>query len=129
MVRWFGDRATQPPSIECDILPSVKLTVTVITYNEAQHIGAAIDSAAWTVDPGRLLESVASVPNLAQVLLNVARNKGAAGADGCSVEEVVGAAPRLLLVCSPKVGPVNMVVVATRPEEGTDGQATNTRAN
>jgi RNA-directed DNA polymerase len=54
------------------------------------------DSAAWTVDPGRLLESVASVFNLAQALLNVARNKGAAGADGRSVDEVVGAAPRLL---------------------------------
>jgi RNA-directed DNA polymerase len=54
------------------------------------------DSAAWTVDPGRLLESVASMANLAQALLNVARNKGAAGVDGCSVDEVVGAASRLL---------------------------------
>jgi hypothetical protein len=36
------------------------------------------DSVAWTVDPVRLLESVASVSNLAQALLNVARNKGAA---------------------------------------------------
>ena len=54
------------------------------------------DPAAWTVDPGRLLESVASVANLAQALLNVARNKGAAGVDGRSVDEVVGAAPRLL---------------------------------
>lgn len=54
------------------------------------------DSAAWTVDPGRLLESVASMPNLAQALLNVARNKGAAGVDGSSVDEVVAAAPRLL---------------------------------
>ena len=31
------------------------------------------DSVAWTVDPVRLLESVASVSNLAQALLNVAR--------------------------------------------------------
>jgi RNA-directed DNA polymerase len=54
------------------------------------------DSAAWTVDPDRLLESVTSVSNLAQALLNVARNKGAAGVDGRSVDEVVGAAPRLL---------------------------------
>jgi RNA-directed DNA polymerase len=54
------------------------------------------DSAAWTVDPDRLLESVASVLNLAQALLNVARNKGAAGVDGRSVDEVVAAAPRLL---------------------------------
>ena len=54
------------------------------------------DSAAWTVDRGRLLESVASVSNLAQALLNVARNKGAAGVDGRCVDEVVGVAPRLL---------------------------------
>lgn len=54
------------------------------------------DSVAWTVDSGRLLESVASVSNLAQALLNVARNKGAAGVDGRSVDEVVAAAPRLL---------------------------------
>lgn len=54
------------------------------------------DSAAWTADPGRLLESVASVSNLAQALLNVAWNKGAAGVDGRSVDAVVGSAPRLL---------------------------------
>jgi len=44
----------------------------------------------------RLLERVASVPNLARALLNVARNQGAAGVDGCSVQDVVAAAPRLL---------------------------------
>ena len=54
------------------------------------------DPAAWTDDPGRLLESVASTANLAQALLNVARNKGAAGMDGCRVDEVVGKAPQLL---------------------------------
>lgn len=54
------------------------------------------DSAAWTADTGRLLESATSAPNLAQALLNVARNKGAAGVDGRSVDEVVAAAPRLL---------------------------------
>ena len=54
------------------------------------------DSVAWTVDLDRLLEVVASVSNLAQALLNVARNKGAAGVDGRSVDEVVGAAPRFL---------------------------------
>ena len=36
------------------------------------------------------------MPSLAQALLNVARNKGAAGVDGRSVDEVVAAAPRLL---------------------------------
>jgi RNA-directed DNA polymerase len=37
----------------------------------------------------RTMESVASVANLAQALLNVLRNKGASGADGQTVEEVV----------------------------------------
>lgn len=45
---------------------------------------------------GRLLERAASVFNLARALLNVARNKGAAGVDGRSVQEVVDDAPRLL---------------------------------
>jgi RNA-directed DNA polymerase len=44
----------------------------------------------------RLLERVASLPNLARALLFVARNKGAAGVDGVSTAEVVGAAPDLL---------------------------------
>lgn len=47
-------------------------------------------------DPSRLLERAASAFNLARALLNVARNKGAAGADGCSVEEVVDDSPRLI---------------------------------
>jgi group II intron reverse transcriptase/maturase len=44
----------------------------------------------------RLLEQAASASNLATALLNVARNKGAPGVDGCSVDEVVGAARSLL---------------------------------
>lgn len=44
----------------------------------------------------RLLDEVASAPNLAQALLHVARNRGAAGVDGASVEEVVAGARRLL---------------------------------
>ncbi|QDT28689.1 Group II intron-encoded protein LtrA [Gimesia panareensis] len=44
----------------------------------------------------RLLERVASLSNLARALLFVARNKGAAGVDGVSTEEVVEAAPDLL---------------------------------
>lgn len=44
----------------------------------------------------RLLEQAASTSNLATALLNVARNKGAPGVDGCSVDEVVGAARSLL---------------------------------
>jgi group II intron reverse transcriptase/maturase len=59
-------------------------------------VNEGINLVAWTVDLGRLLETVASVSNLAQALQNVARNKGAAGVDGCSVDEVVAAGPRLL---------------------------------
>ena len=44
----------------------------------------------------RLLERVASLPNLARALLFVARNKGAAGVDGVSTAEVVEGAPDLL---------------------------------
>jgi len=51
---------------------------------------------APAVDAGRLLERVASPPNLASALLSVARNRGAPGVDGRSVKEVVGAARRLL---------------------------------
>lgn len=47
-------------------------------------------------DASRLLERAASVFNLARALLNVARNKGAAGTDGRSVGEVVEDAPHLL---------------------------------
>ncbi len=54
------------------------------------------DSVAWTAGTDRLLERVASSVNLAAALLNVSRNKGAAGADGRSVDEVVAAAARLL---------------------------------
>jgi group II intron reverse transcriptase/maturase len=44
----------------------------------------------------RLLEQVASEPNLAKALLAVFRNKGAPGVDGRSVEEVVEESRRLL---------------------------------
>ncbi|TWU17460.1 group II intron reverse transcriptase/maturase [Bythopirellula polymerisocia] len=53
--------------------------------------------ATWVADDtSRLLEQVASVSNLARALLNVARNKGAAGVDGRGVREVVEASPQLL---------------------------------
>ena len=56
----------------------------------------ASDLIAPAADTRRLLEQVASESNLATALLNVARNKGAPGVDGCSVGEVVGLAPSLL---------------------------------
>lgn len=43
-----------------------------------------------------LLDRAVSLGNLSRALLNVARNKGAAGVDGRSVDEVVGSARRLL---------------------------------
>lgn len=52
--------------------------------------------AAKGADMGRLLEEVASVPNLARALLKVAQNRGAAGVDGRSIGEVVDASRRLL---------------------------------
>jgi len=55
------------------------------------------DLAVSGSNTGELMERLVSDSNLATALLNVARNKGAPGADGCSVEEVVEAAPRLLM--------------------------------
>jgi RNA-directed DNA polymerase len=57
---------------------------------------ATSDLNAPAADTERLLEPAASASNLATALLNVARNKGAPGVDGCSVKEVVGAARSLL---------------------------------
>jgi len=54
------------------------------------------DPATRAVDTSRLLERMASTPNLAQALLNVARNKGAPGVDDQSVQEVVDSASFLL---------------------------------
>ncbi len=56
---------------------------------------SGLDAPAVTGDE-RLLEQVASEPNLAQALLHVLRNHGAAGVDGKSVEDVVSHAPKLL---------------------------------
>lgn len=47
-------------------------------------------------DTTRLLDAVAHPANLARALLHVARNKGAAGVDGRSVDEVMADAHRLL---------------------------------
>lgn len=54
----------------------------------------ASDSVAAATDQGLLLERAASPPNLAEALLHVARNRGAAGVDGQSVGDVVEASPR-----------------------------------
>ena len=54
------------------------------------------DLGASATDASRLLEAAASPANLATALLNVVRNKGAPGVDGCSVAEVLGSARSLL---------------------------------
>jgi len=57
---------------------------------------SADGEAAEAGETGRLLDNVASKGNMARALLHVARNKGAAGVDGRSVEDVVAHARRLL---------------------------------
>jgi group II intron reverse transcriptase/maturase len=56
----------------------------------------AEDPAAGEVVAEELLERIAAPANLATALMNVARNKGAPGVDGCSIREVVGASYLLL---------------------------------
>jgi len=56
----------------------------------------ANDLGASAADASRLLEAVESPANLATALLNVVRNKGAPGVDGCSVKKVLGSARSLL---------------------------------
>jgi RNA-directed DNA polymerase len=56
----------------------------------------ATDLGASAADASRLLDAMASPGNLATALLNVVRNKGAPGVDGCSVDEVLGSAQSLL---------------------------------
>ena len=57
---------------------------------------ADIESVARTGETVHLLEDAAAPGNLAHALLNVARNKGAAGVDGRSVNEVIEEARSLL---------------------------------
>jgi len=64
-----------------------------------RHIAGDKASAGATAEAtgtGSLLEGVACASNLARALLNVARNKGAAGVDGQSVEVVVAHGRQLL---------------------------------
>ena len=65
----------------------------------AQHIATtrtAKETNTSAAATSRLLEEAASLPNLAAALLHVARNKGACGVDGQSVDEVMDAAATLL---------------------------------
>ncbi len=58
--------------------------------------GKTPGSAAPGAGTGLLLDEVTQPSNLAEALLHVARNRGAAGVDGRSVDEVVADAHRLL---------------------------------
>lgn len=55
-----------------------------------------VNEPSTSTAKGQLLDEVARLPNLAKALLRVARNKGAHGVDGRSVDEVVGESHRLL---------------------------------
>jgi group II intron reverse transcriptase/maturase len=65
-------------------VPDAKAWLQRITKVKASN-----SSTATVSDTSRLLEQVASGPNMAQALRHVAGNQGAAGVDGQSVEEVV----------------------------------------
>jgi group II intron reverse transcriptase/maturase len=54
------------------------------------------DARAAPLETTALLEKAASLGNLSRALLNVARNKGAAGVDGRSVEDVIGSCRTIL---------------------------------
>lgn len=56
----------------------------------------ANETSTSTAAATRPMDEVASLPNLARALLRVARNKGAHGVDGRSVEAVVGESHRLI---------------------------------
>ena len=81
-----GGKGAKPPDASCG-----KVFLLHITKGKPTS-----DLSAPAADTERLLEQVASASNLATALLNVARNKGAPGVDGRSVDEVVGAARSLL---------------------------------
>lgn len=83
---------------------------------------------AEAADTGRLLEGIASGPILAEALLDVAANKGAAGVDGKSVEEVIlkvrSLLPKLqhaLLMGSYRPGDVRRVWIAKPDGKGQRG--------
>jgi len=82
----FADRPASAGSghVEASGVPDAKAWLQRIAKIKEPN-GSTVTAS----DTSRLLEQVASVPNLAQALKNVARNKGAAGVDGQSVEEVV----------------------------------------
>ena len=80
-----------------DVLPQ---PVSVLTGRDFMLHTAkarkAPEDGASPIAETRSLAAVAQLPNLAEALRRVARNKGAHGVDGRSVDEVVGESHRLL---------------------------------
>jgi len=87
----FADSPRGGGAAEASGAPDVKAVLLHIAKRTT-----ATGLAAEAADTRQLLERVASPPNLAQALLNVARNKGAPGVDGRSVDEVVEASLDIL---------------------------------
>ena len=83
---------------EADPKADVSAGRSYLLHEADRNLANETDAPTDIYDAGhcRLLERVASLPNLARALLFVARNKGAAGVDGVSTEEVVEAASDLL---------------------------------
>ncbi len=92
----FADNSKEngtPP--KADVSAGRSFLVHQADLNLTNETDARIDSDR-EVSVANLLEEVASLPNLATSLLQVASNKGAPGVDGLTVQEVVEHAQTLL---------------------------------
>ncbi len=90
--------ADNPKGSQAEPKADVSAGRAYLLHEADRNLTNETDASAEDCDKchNRLLERVASLPNLARALLFVARNKGAAGVDGVSTQEVVEAAPELL---------------------------------
>ncbi len=92
----FADNSRESrPDSKADVSAGQAYLLHQADANLTTEADARIDSGG-EVSAENLLEEVASLPNLAVALLQVARNKGAPGVDGLSVQEVVEHAQLLL---------------------------------
>ena len=87
----FADSPQGGKSVEASDASEAKAWLLLIAKDKE-----AKDPTAQTGETSHLLEQAAKPGNLARALLNVARNKGAAGVDGRSVDEVVESSRWLL---------------------------------
>jgi len=92
----FADNSKESrPDPKADVSAGQSYLQHQADANLTNETDARIDSGG-EVSAENLLEEVASLPNLAVALLQVARNKGAPGVDGLCVQEVVEHAQQLL---------------------------------